>query len=141
MATPVLPVRVRYYLFLLGIQISCHENANRVLRCNGVDLNGEANDSSIYSDKMEVANYSNVEVVASMRPHTENVVGSRGKGRCGWVEGALCLPCSKLWDDADTIWSQGKHKAPSTTTHPPLTPTVAAFITVLARVSTLSQVL
>jgi hypothetical protein len=80
--------------------------------------------------------------------NTEKKVNSRGKGWCGWVYGALCLPwlsntekkvnsrgkgsgelgwmgpCaypgSKSYPDHHYDLEQGKHKAPYTTTPHPL---------------------
>jgi hypothetical protein len=57
--------------------------------------------------------------------YREKMLGSRGKGLCGRVEGALCLPCV---GNQSEFSEQGKHKAPSTATHPPLTPTVSRSI-------------
>jgi hypothetical protein len=52
------------------------------------------------------------------------MLGRRGKGWRGRVDGALCLPCSGNW----LFPEQGKHKAPSTTPRPPLTPTIFPII-------------
>ena len=54
------------------------------------------------------------------------MLGSRGKGLCGRVEGGLVLTLfGGLAVLPNRFPKQGKHKAPSTATHPPLTPTVS----------------